>query len=91
MEELCMYTVQYTIIFVVFVLIGVLLWLRHTHHDENTVTKEDITKMLEPTKYNLQKITKKMGIKDIETNNQSDEEIRESIKGQAGKSEDNNT
>ena len=34
-EELNMFTIQYTIIFVEIVLIGVLLWLRHTYYDEN--------------------------------------------------------
>ncbi len=63
MSELSMYTLQYIIIFVEIVLIGVLLCLRHKHYDENTVTKEDVTKMLEPIVYTLQQIAEKIGIK----------------------------
>lgn len=90
LSELCMYIIQYIFIFALIVLIGVLLLLRHKHQDEKTVTKEDVTKMLEPIVSTLQQIAEKIGIKDIETNNQSDEDISESIEGQEGKSEDNN-
>ncbi len=91
MSELCMYTLQYIIIFGLIVLIGGLLWLRHKQHDESIVTKKDAIKMLKPIVDTLRQIAEKVGVKDIEINNQSDEQKSESIKGQEDKSKDNNT
>ncbi len=75
MSELSQYTLQYAIIFIGIVLIGILLWLRHKH-DSNPITKEDMAEIMKPVVSILCKIAKKIDIQDIEIDNQSDEKLR---------------